>query len=250
MISYTQLDNGRYPISCKIYAPDDSTAKGVILGIHGFAGDKESPALAMLAERSNREGIALVCFDFPAHGKSAVGEDELTVGNCIRDVLFMADYCREVFPVKDRRIFATSFGGYIALLCADQLADFHMVLRAPAVTIPEHILLDILGMTAEMFKTKSPVQCGFERPIMLPYSFYEDLCQHRVMDREYSDPMLIIHGNRDDIVPRADIEGFCSLHPTMRPASIDGADHRFKNPGELEKAIELAIRFWNGENGV
>ena len=35
------------------------------------------------------------------------------------------------------------------------------------------------------------------------------------------------------------------VHVTLRLVSIDGADHRFKNKGELEKVISAAMRFWN-----
>lgn len=250
MISYFDLNTDRYPISCKLYLPEETTLKGVILGVHGFAGDKESSALAMLGEAVNRQGVALLCFDFPAHGTSTASEQELTIANCMQDILFMADYTRTTFPTVDRRIFATSFGGYTALLCADQLADFSIVLRAPAVTMPEHILTDILETTPDDFKQRRFIECGYERKIKMPYSFYEDLQHHRVMNRDYHQPMLIVHGDRDAVVPRTDIRQFCSDHPTMRLVSIDGADHRFKNEGELEKVISEAMRFWSEKNGL
>ncbi|MBQ8972246.1 MAG: hypothetical protein IJ074_04125, partial [Clostridia bacterium] len=52
------------------------------------------------------------------------------------------------------------------------------------------------------------------------------------------------------VVPRTDIRRFCSDHPTMRLVSIDGADHRFKNEGELEKPISAAMGFWSENNGL
>ena len=157
----------------------------------------------------------------------------------------MADYIRSGFPTADRRIFATSFGGYITLLCADQLVDFSIVLRAPAVTLPEHILTDILETTPDDFRRRGIIECGYERKIKLPYCFYEDLQHHRVMDRDYYRQMLIIHGDKDDVVPPKDILRFCGDHPTMRLVSIDGADHRFKNKGELERVVNAAMHFWN-----
>ena len=250
MISYFDLNTDRYPISCKIFLPEGEEVKGTILGVHGFAGDKESTALSMLAETANRQGIALICFDFPAHGASLATERELTVENCMRDVLHMADYMRSEFPTVDRRIFATSFGGYIVLLCADQLSDFSIVLRAPAVTMPEHILTDILETAPDDFKRRGIIECGYERKIKLPYSFYEDLQHHRVMDGDYHQQMLIIHGDKDDVVPRKDILRFCGDHPAMRLVSIDGADHRFKNEGELERVVKTALHFWSEKNGV
>lgn len=111
--------------------------------------------------------------------------------------------------------------------------------------MPEHILTDILETTPDDFKRRGIIECGYERIIKLPYSFYEDLQHHRAMGGDYHQPMLIIHGDRDEIVPRSDILRFCGDHSTMRLVSIDGADHRFKNKGELEKVISAAMRFWN-----
>lgn len=250
MISYFDLNTERYPISCKLYMPEVTAVNGVILGVHGFSGDKESSALAMLAEGANRQGVASLCFDFPAHGTSVASERELTIENCMRDVLFMSDYIRATFQAVDRRIFATSFGGYLTLLCAEQLTDFSIVLRAPAVTMPEHILTDILETTPDDFKQRGFIECGYERKIKLPYSFYEELQRHRVMDGDYHQRMLIVHGDRDEIVSRTDIRQFCSDHPMMQLVSIDGADHRFKNEGELEKVINAAIRFWTEKSGI
>lgn len=96
----------------------------------------------------------------------------------------MAEQCRFEFPDAAKFLFATSFGGYVALLCSEELKDFRIVLRSPAVTMPEHILTDILNVTPEEFKSRGSIQCGFERQIMLPYSFYEELQKNSVMNKE------------------------------------------------------------------
>ncbi|MBQ7415996.1 MAG: hypothetical protein IJW14_03040 [Oscillospiraceae bacterium] len=54
-------------------------------------------------------GVALLCFYFPAHGASPVAEDKLTVENCKEDLLAVAQYVRERYPDAEKSIFATSF---------------------------------------------------------------------------------------------------------------------------------------------
>lgn len=59
-----------YEIKCKLFAPDDLEVKHVIVGVHGFAGDKESSMLERLATDCSPNGVALLCFDFPAMVKA------------------------------------------------------------------------------------------------------------------------------------------------------------------------------------
>ena len=245
-VQYSQEDTGRYRLSVKTFLPK-GTVNGVILGVHGFAGDKESSALARLAGAASDKGIALLCFDFPAHGNSEADERFLTVENCRLDLLYAAELCRIQFPGAKKYLFATSFGGYIALLCMTELSDFQPVLRAPAVTMPEHILTDLLRMSPEEFQRVGTTDIGFDRIIRLPFRFWEDLQRHRVTDLPCDTPMLIVHGDRDDIVPPEDIRRYCETHPNAFLYVVGGADHRFKGPGELKSVIDAALSFWGLE---
>lgn len=240
---YFNISTGRYPVSCKLYTPG-LDVKGIILGVHGFAGDKESSALRALAERCADKGIALLCFDFPVHGASEATEISLTVENCMSDLLDCADWCRREYPGAKKYLFATSFGGYITLLCSQKLADFRIVLRAPAVTMAEHILTELLKTSPEDFKRRKTITCGFERKIELPYGFYQDLQKHGISKYLCDNPLLIIQGDKDGIVPLDDVVSFCAAHKNATLKIIDGADHRFKNPGEIEKVIAAAISYW------
>ncbi len=234
----------QYEISCKLFVPNDKNITNVIIGVHGFAGDKESSMLEKLAVTVCAHNTALICFDFPAHGSSPVGEDMLTVRNCKNDLLAVAEYVTNKYPNAKASIFATSFGGYISLLCADKLSKIPFVLRAPAVTMPKVLLENVLKISAKNFKTQEFAVCGFERPIKLPYSFYEELLQQEnVFDKHILSPVLIIHGDNDDIVPLADIEDFTASQSNVSLHVINGADHRFKNEGETEKIVELTTAF-------
>ena len=71
--------NRDYEIKCKMFLPNHQNMKGVIIGVHGFAGDKDSSMLEQLAQTVCLAETGLVCFDFPAHGESPVGEDMLTI---------------------------------------------------------------------------------------------------------------------------------------------------------------------------
>ncbi len=242
-IEYKEILTSRYPISCKLYR-SEKAAEGIILGVHGFAGDKESSALYALADAATHKGVELLCFDLPAHGGSETTEADFTVRNCLNDILYMADVCREEYPNAKKYLFATSFGGYLTLLCCTELQDFRIVLRAPAVTMPEHILTDLLKTTPEEFRRRGRIECGFERKIELPWQFYEELQCCRIQDCSCVEPVLVIHGDADDVVPHNDILDFCKEHPNTKLCVIHGADHRFKKSGEIERVICAAMEYW------
>lgn len=237
--------NGKYEIKCKEFLPDGDV-RHVIIGVHGFAGDKDSSMLKNLARALCERDGALLCFDFPAHGESPEGEEMLTAENCKADLSAVIEYVFNKYPSAKKSIFATSFGGYITLLCADELHDISLVLRAPAVTMPKILLETVLKISAEDFKKAGTVVCGFERSLDLPYSFSENLnAQKSVYDSDLTIPTLIIHGDVDDIVPPADVFNFAKTQDIVKLEIIKGADHRFKNRGEIEKVIELTLDFLN-----
>lgn len=234
----------RYPICCKAFLPDCGAVEKILIGVHGFAGDKESSMLKKLGRAATAKGWGLVCFDFPAHGVSLQEADDLTVDNCIADLLAVAAWARETFPHAQPCVFATSFGGYISLLAADRLEGCPMVLRAPAVTMDEVLQNAILHVSADEFRRAKVMECGFERKIALPYAFYEDLTEHDPFAQTYTQPMLIIHGAKDDVVPPADVARFCQGRIGVRLTVMENADHRFKNAGELDAIVDAAIRFF------
>lgn len=242
VVKYFEIQD-RYIIKCKAYLPSSGNVKAVIIGVHGFAGDKESSMLSELAKAMDSKDGALVCFDLPAHGDSGEDEEKLTVENCISDLLAVAGWVTDTYPTAEKTVFATSFGGYISLLCAHRLKGYRMVLRAPAVTMPKVLLDSVLKITPEQFKSMGAVECGFERRIMLPYSFYEDLIQYDPYNNTYENPILVIHGGKDDIVPIEDVICFCHNRKNIGLVVIENADHRFKNDGEIERIVYETTRF-------
>ena len=232
-----------YEIKCRLFAPEDEIVEHVILGVHGFSGDKDSSMLEKLGAMVCDNRGALICFDFPAHGESPVGEDRLTIDNCKEDLLRVMEYASELYPRAEKSVFATSFGGYITILCAEKLGEVSLILRAPAVTMAKVLLENVLCMDEEAFKARGVVDCGYERPLKLPYSFYEDLLrQECIFCKDLLLPTLIIHGDRDDTVPLDDVEAFAMVM-RVRLEIIAGADHRFKHPGEAAKILSLTKDF-------
>ena len=163
--------------------------------------------------------------------------------NCIKDLLAVAGWIGDTYPPADKYLFATSFGGYIALLASDGLAGYRMILRAPAVTMPQVLLRSVLKITPEEFERRKCVPCGFERKMQLPYSFYRDLLRYDPFCKEYDRDILVIQGNRDDVVPPEDVRAFVQNREHVRLFLLENADHRFKNEGEIGRIVQETVKF-------
>ena len=107
----------------------------------------------------------------------------------------------------------------------------------------EILLKNVLGVTSEEFENAGTVRCGYERKLDLPYSFYTDLQKHADAAQASDSPMLIIHGSADNTVPYEHVKDFCRCHPNAILRTIEGADHRFKKPGELEEVVKLTREY-------
>ena len=229
---------------CKAFMPDDGSVGLAVLAVHGFAGDKESSAIAALAGELCAKGHAAVyCFDFPAHG--AHPSDELSVAACTDALAGVAQYVAGQHPDARKAVFATSFGGYMTLRCLEELSrvfgQFAVVLRAPAVKMAQTLegLMGESGIT--LLEKGCSVEFGYERKLSVGRSFLDELRGYDVC-RSYARPMLVIHGDRDDVVMPADIAEFMELNPLSRLVQINGADHRFKGEGQIGMVVEVARR--------
>ena len=126
-----------YNIPTAIDIPINS--KDVIIMCHGFGEDKDNPISRLIVQMILDKGIGVVTFDFPIHGESKAKIDEFTVENCVSDINTIRDYVKRNFPEKDISLFATSFGGYIAInsFLDGNVSYKYVILRSPAVNMKD-----------------------------------------------------------------------------------------------------------------
>ncbi len=120
---------------------------------------------------------------------------------------------------------------------------YTLVLRAPAVTMPDILLPNVLRLTQQQFRQLGEVVCPFARPIRLRYECYEELCASGEQVMKAQRPMLILHGDGDEVVPLCDVEVYVRSHPFAKFRVIEGANHRFQADGVLDRAIGYAKQY-------
>ncbi|MBQ2407925.1 MAG: alpha/beta fold hydrolase, partial [Bacilli bacterium] len=138
-----------YNINIKEMLPENP--KEIMVAIHGFAGDKESSAISMVAEELMKQDIGVIALDLPGHGASEVDGDYLTLDNCLADIRFTLDYAKENFKDAKISLFATSFGAYLTLLLLTRYGNEYnkVVLRCPAIRMDKIFEDEILVGTMD-----------------------------------------------------------------------------------------------------
>lgn len=232
-------------LSTKIYFPDKKPDK-IVIGVHGFSGDKESSVLIALGKALTAQGVALVTFDLPCHGEN-ISSSPLRLSDCVNSLGYIFKYVRETYKDVPISLFATSFGAYLSLL---YLNEYHesldkIILRAPAIYM-EKVLSDVLlpfnNLSAD--KLNSPVPFGYGKTFLLDSEFLNELANNNLENTKTINNFLyILQGKQDDIVnPDDNSKFFNKFYPNQHKIIyFKNADHRFKNPGELERIISETL---------
>ena len=279
---FTIHSPNEYEISCMEWLPDTATnadrpeaagaadadrpgaASGplpTLLCLHGFAGDKYSTVIEAVAKDRCRAGFRCVTFDWPGHGDSTADSSMLTIENCLADLDAVVKHLRPAAAAVPSGstpaplfCFATSFGGYLAMLDYRRHPEHfdRILLRSPALRMGKVLRSFLDEDHMRRFQGGEALNFGFERPLFLHYDFLEDLetpdhDAFRALDGIGCGPasalIAIIHGDADDVVPVTDSLRFAEdNHLPIR--IVKGADHRYKKPGELEQIIDFAAEIF------
>ena len=273
---FTIHSPNEYEISCMEWLPSAAAAGAdmhgaaakessgplpTLLCLHGFAGDKYSTVIEAVAKDRCRAGFRCVTFDWPGHGDSTADSSMLTIENCLADLDAVVKRLRPAATAVPSGstpaplfCFATSFGGYLAMLDYRRHPEHfaRILLRSPALRMGKVLRSFLDEDHMRRFQGGEALNFGFERPLFLHYDFLEDLetpdhDAFRALDGIGCGPasalIAIIHGDADDVVPVTDSLRFAEdNHLPIR--IVKGADHRYKKPGELEQIIDFAAEIF------
>jgi len=219
---------------------------------HGFTTNKESETYLLLEKELNEKGIAVFRFDFFGHGESEGKFENITISEALDDTLRAIDFLKEQGYSKIG-LFGSNFGGMAALLAAAKSPElFVLALKAPVSDYLGQITAKEDKVNVEEWKEKGfvPHQSSRMGLQKLNYSFFEDAGKTSGFEaaKKINIPTLIVHGSQDKVVPVEQSKKTCSLIENCRLEIIEGAGHKFSNPGEFEKAVKLIVEFIAGNS--
>ncbi len=239
--------NQNYNIFCDLYLPEKDNVEKIIIACHGFGGDKNSSAIFSLAKSLTNFKIAVLAFDFPAHGISNTDGHNFTIKNCVNDINDIEYYIEKEFNNIEIGFFATSFGAYTLLLKLNSSEKIYnsIVLRCPALDMKSVFENSLLKVSLKEFLKNGECKLGFERKIVITKEYYNELIKNNIFKiYDTENKICIIHGTEDDIAPIKDSIKFQKkFNDRVVLYKIKGADHRFKNKGELKQVIDIATNY-------
>lgn len=248
MHRYFEINESGHNIRCKLYYGDLKTIRRVVVFCHGFGGHKDNGAAEKFAERlvSKYKGAAMVTFNWPCHGDDV--KKKLALADCFTYLTMVAEHVKQRFSTEELYCYATSFGGYVTLrYILEQGNPFRRIaLRCPAVNMLDALTASI--MTAdnrEQLARGREVMVGFDRKVPVTNAFLEEIhtCDIREKDfLDFAEDLLLVHGTADEIIPFDEAFAFADNN-LIEFVSVEGADHRFRDPKKMEIAMKAMFAF-------
>lgn len=227
--------------------PPDSKDKPIFILCHGFATSKDSYSIVKLQQLLNQNNISTFRFDFFGHGESEGKFEDITVSEGVDDALQAIHYLKKQGYSKIG-LFGSSFGGIVSTMTASKSKDLYLlVLKSPVSNFLERDFQVKTEKELKDWKSNGFTYyvAGKGQKFKLNYTFFEDYKNNDGYQAapKIKIPTLIVHGDKDDIVPVEQSKKIASLIKNCTLKIISGADHRYSQPDHFDLMLNLILQF-------
>ncbi len=249
-------------IACVITLPDDfNTATDsvpMVILMHGIFASKDFIPIPHFAKGLAKVGIASIRFDFNGHGKSEGRMQDMTIEKELADARAVWDYVQTLPYVSQTGLVGHSQGGVIASMTAGRLAAEQDSLAADKKTIPAGVVLVAPGSVIKeacqggkffnaRFDPQNPpeyITCWGVMRLGRDYLLSTQQLDIFGTSEAYRGPVLLLHGDKDDIVPLWCSEKYLetySGHATLQV--VHGVNHTIT--AHRNEIISYAVDFFS-----
>lgn len=214
----------------------------LVILAHGIATEKnEAGIFSKFAERTLDDSFDSIRFDFRGHGQSSIRSVEATITGEVLDLMTVITWSKSQRYEKVH-VVAASFGASITLL-ASMAFDLSMirsfVFWNPVINYRNTFIQSTVEWGREFFDHESINELARRPYTRIPETKFkigprmtvEFLLMHpENAAYNMKAPFLVLHGERDSMVPKEDAHDFCVR--AQRPEAyreIPGVDHGFEN---------------------
>lgn len=229
--------------------PED--ASSVVILSHGFSSSKERKKYRDFEHEFNLLGAGTLRYDYYGHGtnygnKYGVSEDT-TLTKTVESLKAMIKYLRKENSYKIGLV-GSSFGGLISLIAASQDKNITAIglispVVEPAKLWKERIEESFGKNGLKLWEKKGIIHYNSRNEeFYLRWDFWKDLQKYDVlgMAKKISCPTLIVHGDRDKVVPISQSRALAKILG-IKVRVVKGADHNYKTKkqyAEMKTAIK------------
>jgi alpha-beta hydrolase superfamily lysophospholipase len=216
--------------------------KKAVITAHGFTSDKDGShgKFPRLAQELSGSGIATLRFDFSGCGESDT--DTITVAKQVDDLRSAITFMRGKGYSRIALV-GSSLGGLVSLLAYDKNIRT-MALWAPVTKAKVPHLLDNQASQKEFQERGFATIKNKKGTYRVGKEF---MTERTSLDRKkilsaVRCPVLILHGNKDNILPLQDSSEAIRLLPKgSRLEVIEGANHHFT--GKVDEVVSVSAKW-------
>ena len=222
------MDDG-IPLSAVLEGPDQGRGPLVIF-LHGFTSSKDRPHNVACCRAMREAGFFTMRADLYGHGESGGEFKKHTLYKWLSNTLALIDDVRKMDRVEEIWLSGHSQGGLAAALAAGMEPDRvrGLILRAPAFMIPRAAREgNMLGRCFDPERIPDEFEVG--EGLVLEGNYIraaQTIRAEEAIDR-FPGPVLLIHGDADDVVPPEDSRAAARRYRRCRLEIIPGETHHF-----------------------
>ncbi|MFQ5568519.1 MAG: alpha/beta fold hydrolase [Rhodothermales bacterium] len=223
-------------LAARLDLPVDGEPIAYALFAHCFTCSKNLKAVANISRAMNRQGLAVLRFDFTGLGESEGDFADTNFSSNIDDLIAAAVFLEEEYEAPSILV-GHSLGGAAVLQAAVQLDSVRAVATIGAPYDPHHVEHLFEGSLQEIeHRGEARVSIG-GRPFTVKKQFLDDLKDQRVKENlsRLHRPLLIFHSPVDNTVgiENAALIFKAARHPKSF-VSLDHADHLLTDAADSE----------------
>ncbi|MFQ5753775.1 MAG: alpha/beta fold hydrolase [bacterium] len=221
-------------LAARLDLPVDEKPAAYALFAHCFTCTKNLKAVGIISRALNREGLAVLRFDFTGLGESEGDFADTNFTSNVSDLIAAADFLKQEFEAP-KILIGHSLGGAAVLKAADSIPSARAVATIAAPAEPTH-LAHHLTSTQKTIAMEGVAEINIAgRTFKIKKQFLDDLEQTKMQEsiRNLKCALLILHSPIDNTVG---IENAGQIFQAARHPksfiSLDHADHLLSNEND------------------
>ena len=204
----------------------------MVILMHGIFSSKDFIPMPQLAKGLAEAGIASIRFDFDGHGKSDGRKQDMTIEKELADARAVWDYVQSLPYVNCVGLLGHSQGGVVASMAAGRLAAESTVPSGVVLIAPGSVIKEACQggkFFNATFDPKDPpvyIRCWGLYKLGREYLVTTQQLDIYGTAADYHGPVLLLHGERDGIVPMWCSERYLEAygsHATLKV--VEGENH-------------------------
>ncbi len=261
MEQYIECKSGELTLRGMLHMPNDASIqdkKPLVIIFHGFSADRNETFFihTKLSRLLCEHGIASVRFDFAHSGESDGSFENMTLSTQVADGAAILDWAKTLDHVDTSRIalHGMSMGGATAAILSGRRADdlCALSLWSPALNAIDQARQKLVkGLSIANIEQDGvadvegiEVGIGYYRDA-LTLDAYTDIA--KFTDK----PVLLVHGDEDDIVPFAISEKLKSIYgDNANLVPVHGANHFYASMDFQRQRLNASLNFFTKVFGI